>query len=116
MLIETRAMGFALTDALVRHVESKIESALGPISRWVLKVTTRLEDVNADRGGIDKRCSIVVALRRHGVVVAEATSADLYLAIDEAASRIRTSALRASKKHLGRERRDPQRPFALVTH
>src|SRR5678816_3707388 len=55
MVIETRAMGFALTDAIRRHVESRVESALAPIADWVLDVTARVEDVNADRGGIDKR-------------------------------------------------------------
>jgi putative sigma-54 modulation protein len=114
MLIDTRAMGFALTDAILRHVEARVESALGPFSRWVLTVTIRLDDVNADRGGDDKRCRIVVSLRRHGVEIAEATNADLYAAVDEAANRIRRSVRRATKRHLARERRDPQRPGALV--
>jgi ribosomal subunit interface protein len=115
MLIDTRAMGFALTDALLRHVEARMESALGPFSRWVLKATVRLEDVNGDRGGDDKRCSIVAALRRHRVEIAEATNADLYAAVDEAANRIRRSVRRATKRQLARDRRDPQRPGALVT-
>ena len=115
MLIDTRTMGFTLTDAILRHVEARVGSALGPFSRWVLKVTVRLEDVNADRGGIDKRCSIVVALRRQQVAVAEATRADLYAAVDEATSRIRRSVVRATKRHLTRDREDIQRPGALVT-
>jgi putative sigma-54 modulation protein len=114
MFINTRAIGFALTDAILRHVEARVESALGPFSRRVLKATVRLEDVNADRGGNDKRCSIVVALRRRGVEIAEATHADLYAAVDEATSRIRRSVRRASKRHLARDRRDPQRPGALL--
>ena len=115
MLIDTRAMGFSLTDGILGHVEARVDSALGPFSRWVLKATVRLEDVNADHGGDDKRCSIVVALRRHGVEIAEATNANLYAAVDEAANRIRRSVRRATKRHLARDRRDPQRPGALVT-
>src|SRR5688500_10861867 len=114
MLIDTRTIGFPLTDALVQHVEARVESALGPFSCRVLKVTVRLDDINGSRGGVDKRCSVVVALRRHGVEVAEAVDADLYRAIDEAAARIRRSVARAAKAHLSRERRDPQRPGALV--
>lgn len=114
MLIDTRAVGFSLTDSIIRHVDSRIETALGPFSRWVFKTTVRLEDINADRGGIDKRCAIIVNLRRHGVVVAEAIDADLYAAIDEAARRIRRSVSRTAKKHLAAERTDPQRPGALV--
>jgi ribosome-associated translation inhibitor RaiA len=75
----------------------------------VVGVTARLEDINADRGGIDKRCRLVAALRRRGVVVAEATHADLYAAVDEAAARIRRSATRAVTRRTPRERTDPQR-------
>ena len=114
MFIDTRAIGFSLTEAIVRHVEARLASALGPFSRWILKITVRLDDVNADRGGIDKRCGVVVALRRHRVEVAEAIDQDLYRAIDEAASRVRKSVTRNAKRHLTRERRNAQRPGALV--
>ena len=70
--------------------------------------------INADRGGIDKRCRLVAALRRHGVVVAEATHADLYAAVDEAAGRIRRSVTRAVTRRMLRERKDPQRSGVLV--
>ena len=109
MLIDTRSMGFSLTDAIRLHVESRVEAALGPVARRVISVTARLEDVNADRGGVDKRCHLVASLRRHGVVVAEATDADLYAAVDEAAERIRRSAVRVATRHVPRERKDPQR-------
>jgi ribosome-associated translation inhibitor RaiA len=115
MFIDTRAIGFSLTEPIVRHVEARFESALGPFARWILKVTVRLDDVNADRGGIDKRCAVVVAMRRHGVAVAEAVDEDLYRAVDEAASRARKSVARDAKRHIARGRRDPQRPGALVS-
>lgn len=114
MLIHTRSMGFGLTDSIRRHVESRVESALAPVARSVITVVARLDDVNADRGGVDKRCRLVALVRRHGTVVAEATDADLYAAVDEAAGRIRRSAIRAVKRHVPRERKDPQRPGALV--
>src|SRR6478752_4752694 len=116
MLLEIRALGFRLTDAISRYAESRIESVLGRFGHRVLKVTVRLEDVNAGRGGIDKRCSVVAAVRRHGVVVAEAVQDDLYSAIHEAAARIRRSVSRQITHHVGRERSDPQRPGAMVAH
>jgi putative sigma-54 modulation protein len=115
MIINTRTIGFVLTDAIGRHVQTRLKSALGPFSRWVLKATVRLKDVNADHGGDDKRCSIVVALRRYGVEIVEATDANLYAAVDAAANRIRRSVRRATKRHLARERRDPKRPGAMMT-
>jgi ribosome-associated translation inhibitor RaiA len=114
MLIDTRAIDFPMTGAILRHVEHRVESALGPLARAVLKVTARLEDVNAGRGGIDKRCGLTVALRRHGVVVARATDFDLYVAVDRAARRARRLVLRALRQHVRRQRGDRQRPGALV--
>ena len=35
MFIDTRAIDFPMTDAILRHVESRVESALGPVARWV---------------------------------------------------------------------------------
>lgn len=115
MLINTRSRGFPLTDAIIRHVEAKVESALGPFARRIVNVTVRVEDVNADRGGIDKRCSIVVALRSGQTEVAEAVAADLYDAIDEAARRIRRQTARVTKLYLTRDRRDAQRPGTLLS-
>jgi len=116
MMIETRALGFSLTDAISQFVESRIGSVLGHFGHRVLKVTVRLEDVNAGRGGIDKRCSIVAAIRRRGVVAVEAVRDDLYSAIQEAAARIRRSVSRQVTQHVGKERSDPQRPGAMVAH
>jgi ribosome-associated translation inhibitor RaiA len=114
MLIDTRAIHFPLTGAIRAHVESRIRAALAPVSRRVLAVTARLEDVNAGRGGVDKRCRLVTAFRHHDPVVVEATDADLYAAVDAAAQRCRRATLRALKRPLARSRKDPQRPGALV--
>jgi ribosomal subunit interface protein len=116
MQIDTRAIGFSLTEAIRRHVESRVESALAPVTGWVTGVTARVEDVNADRGGIDKRCGLVASLQGgRGVVVAEALNADLYAAVDAAAGRLRRSAVRAVSRPMARERHDPQRPGALLS-
>jgi ribosomal subunit interface protein len=115
MLIDTRAMGFALTKGIQTHVESRLETALDPFGHKVLRVTVRLEDVNAGRGGVDKRCTAVVALRRRGVIVAEATHEDLYVAVDEVSTRLRRSVKRALKRRVAHERKHPQRPGTLVT-
>jgi len=115
MLIDTRAIDFPLTGAILRHVEYRVASALGPTARWVLKVTARLEDVNAGRGGIDKRCGLTIALRHHGVAVARAIDGDLYVAIDRAARRARRVVLRALRQDVRRQRADRQRPGALVS-
>jgi ribosome hibernation promoting factor len=115
MFIDTRAIGFALTDAIQSHVECRLEQALGVVHKWVRRVMVRLEDVNAGRGGVDKRCQIVVVLSGgRGTRIVEELNADLYAAVDQAALRIRRSILRSLTRKVSRQRKDPQRPGALV--
>ncbi|HYE20521.1 MAG TPA: HPF/RaiA family ribosome-associated protein [Tepidisphaeraceae bacterium] len=110
MLIDTRAFGFELTDALLRHAEARVGAALGPAGD-VARTTVRLDDVNGqNHGGPDKRCRIVAALRRHGrTVTVEATHADLYTAIDQAAHRAREATRRDGKRDLALARRPHHR-------
>jgi ribosome-associated translation inhibitor RaiA len=115
MFIDIRAIGFDLTDSLRGHVQSRLQAALGPFAGRVLKATVRLEDVNAGRGGIDKRCSVTAALRRRSTLIAESIHPNLYSAIDESAIRIRRSVLRQITRRIGRQRRTAQRPGALIT-
>ena len=115
MRVETKALGFPLTPAIRRHVESRLNTALGPFARTISSVTARVQDVNADRGGVDKRCNVVVMLRRRGVIAADETHADLYVAVDTVAHRLRRAVKRVVKRHMSQERKDPQRPGALVT-
>ena len=107
MMIVTRALGFSVTAPIRERVESRFRSASGPSDGRVMIVTARLEDVNADSGGIDKRCRLVAGLRESGVVIAEATDADLYVAIDRAASRLRRAAVEATRRQVARDRRHP---------
>ena len=116
MIIDTRAIGFSLTDAIQRHVEFRVESGLGASARWILGVTARLDDVNADRGGADKRCRLVIDIRGYGVLAVEATNADLYTAVDEAVLRARRSVMRIVKRHVTLQRKhwDHHRALAAI--
>jgi ribosome-associated translation inhibitor RaiA len=105
MMIRTRALDFPLTPSIRERVESRIKSAVKPVGDRVIVVTARLEDVNASRGGIDKRCRFVAGLRKTGIVAAEATDIDLYAAIDRAAARLRRAVLTATRRQVSRDRR-----------
>ncbi len=113
MVITPRAIGFSLTEAICTHVESRVRSALQHLKSSVFRVTVRLNDVNGDHGGVDKRCNIVALLRGRRVVVADATHCSLYSAIDAAADRIHRSVRRSETRHKGRERKGSQRPGSL---
>lgn len=90
MVVSVRGHDLSLSDALETHTRRRLDLALGGIARYLNEVEVRIADVNGPRGGVDKRCTIKVALRRVGVVVARATGTDAYLTVDRAAERIRT--------------------------
>lgn len=115
MNIDTRSLGFELTPALARHVEDRVRAALSQAGGQVSHVAVRLDDVNGKRGGVDKRCRVVIALDRRPPSVVSVTHADLYAAIDEAARTAWRAVQRALTRHVRRERLDPQRPGALVS-
>jgi ribosome-associated translation inhibitor RaiA len=113
VLIDVRAIGFPMTEALQRHVEHCVELALG-VARHILKVTVRLEDVNARRGGINKRCGVTAALRRNRTVVAEVVNVDMYAAVDAAVTRARHGIVRRLTRSAKLRRQLAQRPKALA--
>ena len=114
MVIETRTLGFARTGAIVEHVEGRVEAAVGFAAPHVPRLTVRLDDVNGDHGGPDKRCRIVAALRQHRTLAAEAVDADLYAAVDAACRKLQAAVLRELKRDVARARKDPQRPGTLI--
>ncbi|QYF93207.1 HPF/RaiA family ribosome-associated protein [Massilia sp. PAMC28688] len=87
MRLTIQANGFVLTEALRAYTEQRLSMALGWAGEHMHKLAVSLSDINGPRGGIDKRCKIQVQLGGGAEVVIEDTEADLYVAIDRAASR-----------------------------
>ena len=92
MQIEIQAQNFYLTRALRTQIEQRLEFALKTCYRHVKRIMVRLSDVNGPRGGKDKRCHLEVILPGQAVVVVK-TEADLYDAINRAASRAGRNAM-----------------------
>jgi ribosomal subunit interface protein len=79
------------TEAIRRHIERRVRTAVGRFSHRVRAITIRLDDINGPgRGGADKACQIAITLasRRRAPVVVEEVNADLYLAVSQAAERM----------------------------
>lgn len=100
MQIHTHTRGFDLTEGLSQHLRRRLDFALGRIGGSVRRVVVRLYDVNAARGGIDKRCRLQLHLADGGEVVVQDTRSDLYEAISAAIER----AARALNRRSGRLR------------
>jgi ribosomal subunit interface protein len=87
-------LSFELTEAIVRHVESRLRLSLGAAADRIESVSVRLSDVNGPRGGEDMRCRIVVYLRQGRAVVTEAVDENLYAAVDAAVARAKEAVWR----------------------
>jgi ribosome hibernation promoting factor len=102
-----QSRGFPLTDALENHVRKRLDFTLSRAGRRVRSVDVRLSDINGPRGGIDKRCLIEIRLYDLPVVVVEDTQADLYTAIDRAATRAGRTVMRRLAQDSARLRAVP---------
>ena len=98
MQLNVQARPFKLTPALeasVAHNLSAVESRFGDRIR---KVTVRMDDINGDKGGIDKRCRIVIDAQPRHTVVAQALTEDMYQSISVAARRAETALTRSLQR------------------
>jgi ribosomal subunit interface protein len=111
MQIDICSLNFDLTAAIASHAKQRVETATRQSSKMLAGVMVRMWDVNAQRGGVDKACRIVVWLPRRSTLVVEAVDSDLYVAIDIAAARLK----RALHRHV-RRRQTLRREHAHNPH
>lgn len=88
------------------YVTRRLYFALGRFAPQIASVTAWLGDSNGPRGGVDKRCRIVVKLRRLESVLREAHADALEAAVSAAAE----SAGRGVARALERRRHTRRRP------
>ncbi len=91
MSLEIRNQNIEMSDGLRTYIERRLGFALRKFTKVLGRVSVRLLDLNGPRGGLDKRCQITAKIRHFQVVSLQATDADLYAAIDRAASRLERS-------------------------
>jgi len=106
MQIDIQARNFSTTRAMREYIERQLGFALGTCYRHVMRILVRLSDINGPRGGNDKRCHLEVILPGQAAVVVEDTEADLYVAINRAASRAGRTVMRRLRR-----RRDINRVY-----
>jgi ribosome-associated translation inhibitor RaiA len=88
------------SDEFAESIRADVEAAIGPrFGDRLRRVEVYLEDTNADKGGVDTRCSIEVHLAGHPAVAAEDRAADVETAVDGAVDKV----LRVIERRLGRQ-------------
>jgi len=88
MRIEIHSQGFELTAAIEEHVRRRIIFACDWAQHAVSRISVRLSDENGPRGGLDKRCTIVVWASGISELVIEDTRGGLFRAVDCASDRL----------------------------
>lgn len=109
MRLEIRQRGMKVTEELRVHVRGRLRLALGRFARSIAQVWVYLRDVNGPRGGLSKKCRIVVELPRRGRVVVTGLDTDIVATVTRTASRAKFAVRRHLKQRLAR-RRPPRRP------
>ena len=87
MKVDVRFRGLESSDALRTYVMERIQFALGKFARHVGSAQIRIGDVNGPRGGLDKRCQVIVKGRGFGSSMVEEIHADPYAVVDLALGR-----------------------------
>lgn len=100
MQIVIHALDFGLTDALRRHADRRLRSALTCHDEHIQRVVMRLSGYSGAHGGVDKCCHVQVLLAGLPDVVVEDVETDLYVAISRAVHR----AGRTIRRRLARRR------------
>ena len=101
MEIQIESPQFPLTAALNRYLRRRLDEDLACCAERVREVRAYLSDTNGRRGGIDKRCRLVLRLNRQADVVVESTETDLYVAIRRAADRLHRALARRIDRQAG---------------
>jgi len=106
MYILLRTKGLRPTQHLLEHVHRRLAFALARFGTRISAVRVLLADENGPRGGVDKRCRVVVDLPHRGRVRIEESGADTVPVVDIAADRAaRTVQRLLNRLHDQRRRR-----------
>ena len=88
MRVEIRARHGRLTRSLEEQLERRLHFALSRFGDRIQQATVQLADLNGPRGGEDQHCRIEVSLVPSGLIMAEATDAEVVSAVGRAAERV----------------------------
>lgn len=87
-----------MSDEAVDRTESKLHAAVSKFGDWVHGVELFVEDSNAHKGGVDKRCKLKIRLSRGKNLFVESEHQSLSRALSEVIARAEKLVLRTIQK------------------
>jgi len=108
-----------VTTVLREYIDRRLHFALGRFGPAIDHVIVRVGDINGPRGGVDKRCQIVVKLRASGSnpIAIDDSDEELHVAVARASNRAERTVARAIERK--RRKRAYQRrrlPVEDISH
>ena len=107
MTIDVRFCGLPSSEPLRAYIVRRIQSHLRRLGHFLGAVIVRLSDVNGPKGGIDKRCQVMLRGPGHRPVTIEELDVDAYAAVDIAVERAARVADRRRARARATRRRSP---------
>jgi ribosome-associated translation inhibitor RaiA len=98
--LEIRSRHIPVTEELRAYCERRIDFSLSRFRDHLRDVTLRLEDANGPKGGLDKRCILIIRLRRGAPIVHSTEDSSVMASVDRSVDR----ASQAVSRVLERER------------
>lgn len=87
------------TPAMISHIRERLEHAIARFGSHVRAIDVHVADTNGTKGGEDKLCSIHAKIDRESTVIITHTASDYYVAVSNAAKRLKaTLGRRLSKR------------------
>lgn len=102
MRLKIVSRSFRLSEAMHDHLERRAQFALGRFAGAIRNVQVSLLDENGPRGGIDKRCRVMLSPRRGETIVVEGRGQQLEPLVDRTLERAGRTFARAVKRKLWR--------------
>ncbi len=97
--------GLKLTSELADYVNRRVRFSMGRFAGRISRLSIRIADVNGPRGGVDKRCDVVVEAGLAQPIVVHERHASLFAAIGLAVER----AQRTLRRRIAVEQPDGRR-------
>jgi len=104
MQLDIRRQGIEIDEAAKARLLRRLDFALGRLGEHVMRVWVHLADENGPRGGIGKRCRILVRLQQLPDVLIEDRDADLNVLLDRTVNRAGLAVRRELGRRLTRSR------------
>ena len=94
MRFDIRCLHLDNSEHVDRHARERFGSALSHFASRVERVDVLLEDLHGLKHGIERRCTVRVLLSGASDVLVQHVHSDIYMAIDEAARRVKRTVRR----------------------